>query len=126
MSGIVVSLEPIESLGLDSPHEQAKLENSMVGDGLEHCGIIADGRVFELPNRHDDPAHDFLLLGQDIEDVLEFWGLNEGDVTAIWHTHPGGNPYPSANDLNGHLPILENIRMVIVTEDSINVYLTSI
>jgi proteasome lid subunit RPN8/RPN11 len=77
----------------------------------EACGLVlGDGRVFELPNRSDEPASSYQT---DVDD-LEALDLVEGDLRdgwAIWHTHPSGNVGPSSGDLKNRL---DGVRYLVV------------
>lgn len=64
----------------------------------EACGvIIADGkkpRVIECRNRHPKPTEYFILNEEDYSHAAD-----EGEVIAIWHTHPNKNSRPTPDDV---------------------------
>lgn len=65
----------------------------------EICGLIfADGFVFPLPNRADDPTEEYLMDMADME-----WAINlRGSApVALFHSHPQqDDPAPSKADIS--------------------------
>lgn len=55
--------------------------------GIERCGVIANGEVVELENIHPSPAESFAM---DIEGIE--------NITATWHTHPRSSANLSKTD----------------------------
>lgn len=65
----------------------------------EVCGLIIDGnRLFRCPNAHPEPRNQFRISDDD-------WlaAEDEGEVTAIFHSHPKGYSVLSANDRRAQL-----------------------
>lgn len=82
----------------------------------EVCGVVyADGRIVELPNTFCGDKH----LGFDMEVDLE------EDIVALWHSHPGGTPQPTADDLPCISLLAEhgfNFHHIIVTRLAVHEY----
>lgn len=62
----------------------------------ESCGLIVNGGYVPCENKATNPEEDF-VIGDDM--VL----LNNGGIDAVVHSHPKGNRYPSARDMQGQM-----------------------
>ena len=65
----------------------------------EVCGLILDGeRLFRCRNTHPRPQKQFRISDED-------WlaAEKEGEITAVFHSHPQGGPILSANDRRAQL-----------------------
>lgn len=78
----------------------------------EACGVVIDGVAYELPNVASDPVHHYAMDLVRLAELVETHGYPE----AAWHSHPGGTPHPSTDDLRFHPP---GVRLVIVTPDQV-------
>ncbi len=59
----------------------------------EACGfILKDGRFVEIKNTHPNPFRNFAM------DRASLDKIDPKDVVALWHTHPSGSIFPSAED----------------------------
>lgn len=66
---------------------------------VEVCGLILnDARLFPCRNVHPDPSTGFRISDQDWLDAYE-----DGDVTGVFHSHPGPLPVLSAADRRQHV-----------------------
>lgn len=80
----------------------------------EACGLLLptpDGytdegrprRVVEMPNRSKTPHNTYMFTTDDVKISLERWlKLTDPELhndVIVWHTHPGGNIGPSAEDM---------------------------
>lgn len=88
---------------LDDTVERQMAYISRMRSPSEACGLLVDqpppgkkSRCIELPNRAIEHHEATQIHGSDIRLALEGW---EGQVAAIWHSHPGGNVGPSRGDM---------------------------
>lgn len=58
----------------------AILEKAKADLSIEHCGVLVNGEVIELPNSHQEPKENFLIKAEDIKPFIKKPFL-------IWHTH---------------------------------------
>lgn len=73
-----------------------QLANELTPGLPERCGLIgSNGEVQEIANIHGQPDRGFHM-----EPVAFLEGLEKGAV-ATWHTHPGGDPNLSEEDMRG-------------------------
>jgi len=87
---------------------------------LEACGfILDDGKIIECANVSRKPTVSFEMSSHDILNKLVGYDLSS--IIAIWHTHPGGTPYPSKTDVHAMNigAIHENWDYYIVTKDEV-------
>lgn len=68
---------------------RSKLIEKFSTTGIERCGVIKNGEIIELENSHENPSDNFQFDAS----ILE-----EPNVTATWHTHPGGSSNLSCAD----------------------------
>ncbi|HEE9529741.1 TPA: Mov34/MPN/PAD-1 family protein, partial [Salmonella enterica subsp. enterica serovar Infantis] len=65
----------------------------------EVCGLIIDGeRLYRCRNIHPDPGKHFR-----ISDDEWLSAEDEGEVTAVFHSHPGRVPFLSGADRNAQV-----------------------
>lgn len=72
---------------------------------LERCGFIFDDggcySFMTIPNVAPNPAQSFFM---DPQEQLRCVQMHKNRIIGVFHTHPGGNPAPSADDLAGWHP----------------------
>lgn len=80
----------------------------------EACGVIIDGKAFQLTNVHDEPETFFRM---DDEELLAIY--DKGIPSAVWHSHPNDDPEPSTADIDGTPP---GMTMLIVAGGQVYSY----
>lgn len=83
---------------------------------------MADGSIKEIRNVSFNPHKTFEM------DRKQLSELDPREVVAIWHTHPGGSPYPSTGDQLNMAKLGEdygNWAYLIVTKDEVAQYDTA-
>ena len=75
--------------------------------GVERCGVIQNGKVIELENTHNNPTDNF---------QFEASILETPNVTATWHTHPGGCSNLSCADYLTFSSLPDLVHYVIGTQ----------
>lgn len=60
----------------------------------ESCGLIVSGEYVPCHNYADDPLSDFM-----ISPTAYLRASKEGTIEAVVHSHPNGQPFPSALDM---------------------------
>lgn len=70
----------------------------------ETCGILAGRqakveKIIPINNVADDPTHFFFLDPQQLAQILPDLYAENLDILAYYHSHPRGNPIPSATDI---------------------------
>lgn len=104
------------------PVKYALMRIARRNDPLEVCGFIMNSAdpdteqfVMEVPNVHPAPLHNWRMDERYQSVVME----REGDVFAVWHSHPRGPDGPSTTDLRYMLP---GIRFFVVTGNGVFEY----
>ena len=92
-------------------HHPEPLFESTIGQLLEIADIYANERcgfidneqsIYTIKNVHHNPRMNFLMDQDQMEEVLtEIYGIQQGNVLGIFHTHPNGYPWPSPRDIVG-------------------------
>lgn len=68
----------------------------------EICGfIMSDWSFCQVTNVADRPKTSFFM---DTQESLAIQRTCHDEIIGIYHSHPGGNPYPSQHDLDGWNP----------------------
>lgn len=68
----------------------------------EACGLISRSGgglwVWRARNAAEDPSRRFLIAARDQFDLMGLISAAGEELVAIYHSHPSGNPEPSAYD----------------------------
>lgn len=65
----------------------------------EACGVLLpNGDAVRITNVSPDPESFFALEMDELVAVYE----EHGNITGVWHSHPGGSPEPSETDRMFH------------------------
>ena len=81
----------------------------------EACGVIVEGQALRLTNVSPEPEAYFHIDDEELMSVYRAIGV----PSAIWHSHPNGDPAPSSADIDGTPP---GMLMVIVAAGAVHVY----
>jgi proteasome lid subunit RPN8/RPN11 len=85
------------------------------GSPHEVCGFFShEWDVISVRNVHRAPARGFAM---DEDELLALMERTDGDLLGVWHSHPGGNPYPS--DADESFAFSGFYRYFIVTSESV-------
>lgn len=94
----------------------------------EACGVLlptprghgAASQVVELPNRSLTHHDSYQIYPSDIHITLEEWiedsTVEDVGKMAVWHSHPGGNVGPSAEDMKMKVEGLQYLVVTLTTE----------
>lgn len=77
---------------------------------IEKCGIVVGGEFIELENIAKDKAVTFSIDPKH---------LIRDDIEAIWHTHPDGYPYLSAQDRIAQ--VASGVKWILVKDENLEV-----
>lgn len=73
-------------------------------DHREICGyIFRDSSFWCVSNIADDPARSFFM---DTKESMDIQANRGPDIVGVFHSHPGGTPYLSDDDIKGWHPKL--------------------
>lgn len=87
----------------------------------EVCGLIDSRYQYHcIENAHEKPESNFIMDLQQFKRAIEHITVANERVIGVFHTHPGGSPLPSDNDIAGWPNPELNWRYFIATE--IDVY----
>ena len=89
----------------------------------ELCGFITN--QFDLvyvKNSHKEPRSNFFMQVRDMKQAIERIYVSDNQIIAVFHTHPGGSPHPSGNDINGWPNEKLGWRYLIATADEVYEY----
>ena len=101
---------------LTSEQERELIAEARAAHPREACGIVSGGRIIRLPNRASGTGQ-FRIAAEDMEAAAAEHGLRSLD--GVWHSHPSGDPRPSALDLASHpWPA----ALIVVAGETVNVY----
>ena len=68
----------------------------------EICGFITKGmKMFLVENSADHPQNSFRMALPNYRRAIEIISSSGDEIVGIFHSHPGGSPHPSDNDLKG-------------------------
>lgn len=73
---------------------------------IEVCGLVWGserlGQVTHpLPNVHSDPGKYYRTAPKDVREAFAIMDEEKGELIAWYHSHPGGKPDPSEEDMRG-------------------------
>ena len=88
----------------------------------EACGFVMEnGDIIEIRNVAVNRMRQFRM---DCQEMVEKLIDRDDFITAVWHTHPGGNPNPSVKDLESIScgAIQRNWLYLIVTSTGVHPY----
>jgi desampylase len=77
----------------------------------EVCGLVwaSEGlraqTVRPLPNVHPDPSKYYRTAPKDVRDAYRAMDEDSGEPLAWYHSHPGGKPDPSEEDMLGAMAV---------------------
>jgi proteasome lid subunit RPN8/RPN11 len=76
---------------------------------VEVCGLVWQSdtgqQVWPLPNVHPDPTKYYRTAPRDVRMAFEAMDRAGGQPLAWYHSHPGGKPDPSEEDMQGAMDI---------------------
>lgn len=84
------------------------------GGDLEVCGVVVNGEALLLENVHPEPENFFRMKDEEL-----LAAYDKGVPSAVWHSHPNGDPAPSTADVDGTPP---GMTMLIVAGGEIYSY----
>lgn len=84
------------------------------GEDREVCGVIVNGEALLLTNVHEEPENFFRMKDEEL-----LAAYDKGVPSAVWHSHPNGDPVPSTADVDGTPP---GMTMLIVAGGEIYSY----
>lgn len=89
----------------------------------EVCGFITSRmKPFFVLNTADDPRNNFHMSLPNLRRAVELIAAAGDEILGVFHSHPGGSPYPSERDLAGWPNSDLNWRYFIVTPDNVYEY----
>ena len=69
---------------------------------VERCGFLTNKYdIVWVRNAHESPDSNFIMDQNDYKKAIERIAVGGDWIIAVFHTHPSGNPFPSANDISG-------------------------
>jgi proteasome lid subunit RPN8/RPN11 len=76
---------------------------------IEVCGLVwaSEGAqtVRPLPNVHPEPGRYYRTAPRDVRDAYRAMDEDRGEPLAWYHSHPGGKPDPSEEDMLGAMAV---------------------
>lgn len=115
---------PVGTFILDDSIRIALQRRAFQAAPEEVCGfILKDGTVKEIRNIHHNPHKHFAMCPVQLREV------DPKDVVALWHSHPGGSPFPSAMDQKNMADLGSTYgdwAYFIVTKDDVRQYNTGV
>lgn len=67
---------------------------------FEACGVVdSEGDVHPIRNASKTPMHCFVFDKREYFDLLKILRAENKKLLCVYHTHPSGNPTPSAADI---------------------------
>jgi proteasome lid subunit RPN8/RPN11 len=97
----------------------------------EACGVLlptprghnSASQVVELPNRSMQHHDSYQIYPSDIHITLAEWiedsTVEDVGKMAVWHSHPGGNVGPSADDLKMKVDGLQYLVVTLTAEQEL-------
>lgn len=89
----------------------------------EVCGFITNRYdIVYVKNSHPEPDANFIMDAIDYKRAIEQIYVGEDKIIGVFHTHPGGSPHPSMNDIKGWPNEQLGWRYLIATPDEVYEY----
>jgi proteasome lid subunit RPN8/RPN11 len=91
----------------------------------EVCGLLwaSEGlraqTVRPLPNVHPDPAKYYRTAPRDVREAYQAMDEDQGTPLAWYHSHPGGKPDPSEEDMLGAMAVGMHYLIVYPETDQV-------
>ena len=89
----------------------------------ELCGFVTNAYdLVYVKNSHKEPRSNFFMQMHDMKKAIERIYIGDDKIIAVFHTHPGGSPRPSGNDINGWPNEELGWRYLIATAEDVYEY----